>query len=140
VTRRSDLRLSATMVSAESVPHRKIYIPLESDPEVFTELIRKLGVKPELTIQDVFSVDDEALIAMTPRPVYALIFTLLVTDKYRAWRDEDEKKRPVYNGYGDSEEIIWFEQTIHNACGFYGILHSVSNGPAADHIRELRSA
>ncbi|KAF7782354.1 hypothetical protein Agabi119p4_1730 [Agaricus bisporus var. burnettii] len=121
-------------MASESAQHRKIYIPLESDPEIFTTLIHKLGVDPKLSIQDVFSLDDESLIAMTPRPVFALIFTLFVTEKYTKWRDEDEKPRAVYNGYGDSEDTIWFEQTIHNACGFYGILHSVSNGPAADHI------
>lgn len=114
--------------------HRKAYIPLESNPEVFTELIHKLGVNDNLLVQDVYSLDDEDLIAMTPRPVYALIFNLITTDKYRQWVDEDEKNRPVYNGQGENEEVIWFEQTIHNACGFYGILHSISNGPAADHI------
>ncbi|KAF9453997.1 cysteine proteinase [Macrolepiota fuliginosa MF-IS2] len=115
--------------------HRKVYIPLESNPEVFTELIHKLGVADNVIVQDVYSLDDEDLIAMTPRPVYALIFNLISTEKYQRWRDEDEKNRPVYNGKGESEEVIWFEQTIHNACGFYGILHSISNGPAADHIR-----
>ncbi|KXN91078.1 Ubiquitin carboxyl-terminal hydrolase isozyme L3 [Leucoagaricus sp. SymC.cos] len=114
--------------------HRKVYIPLESNPEVFTELIHKLGVDPKVTVQDVFSLDDPDLIAMTPRPVYALIFTLIMTDKYRQWRDEDEKSRSVYNGFGESEDVIWFEQTIHNACGLYGILHSIANGPAADNI------
>jgi len=102
---------------------------------VFTKLIHTLGVNENVEVQDVFSLDDPDLIAMTPRPVYALIFNLISTDKYREWRDADEQKRPVYNGKGEGEEVVWFEQTIHNACGFYGILHSISNGPAADHIR-----
>ncbi|KAJ3561827.1 hypothetical protein NP233_g9960 [Leucocoprinus birnbaumii] len=114
--------------------HRKVYIPLESNPEVFTELIGKLGAEPQLSVQDVYSLDDPDLIAMVPRPVYALIFNLISTDKYKQWRDADEEPRPVYNGFGEAEEILWFEQTIHNACGFYGLLHAISNGPAADHI------
>jgi ubiquitin carboxyl-terminal hydrolase L3 len=113
--------------------YRKVYIPLESNPDVFTELIYKLGVDHKLSVQDVYSLDDPDWVQ---RPVYALIFNLIATDKYKQWKGEDERLRPVYNGYGESEEIIWFEQTIHNACGFYGILHSISNGPAADHIRQ----
>lgn len=120
-----------------SAQRRKVYIPLESNPEVFTELIHKLGVNENISVQDVLSLDDPTLIAITPRPVYALIFNLITTKKYQQWKEEDEKSRPVYNGHGELEEVIWFEQTIYNACGFYGILHSVSNGPAADHIREL---
>lgn len=118
--------------------HRKVYIPLESNPEVFTKLIHELGVNKDVEFQDVFSLDDPDLIAMTPRPVYALIFTLITTNKYAQWRDEDEQKRPVYDGAGEGEEVVWFKQTIHNACGFYGILHSISNGPATGHIRTLK--
>ncbi|KAF5352004.1 hypothetical protein D9756_007526 [Leucocoprinus leucothites] len=113
---------------------RKVYIPLESNPEVFTELIGKLGAEPQLSVQDIYSLDDPDLIAMVPRPVYALIFNLIATDKYQKWRDADEEPRPVYNGFGETEDVTWFEQTIHNACGFYGLLHAISNGPAADHI------
>ncbi len=123
---------SATMTTE----YRKVYIPLESNPEVFTKLIHTLGVNENVVVQDVFSLDDPDLVALTPRPVYALIFTLIGTEKYIKWKQEDERDRPVYNGRGEGEEVVWFEQTIHNACGFYGILHSISNGSAVDHIRK----
>jgi ubiquitin carboxyl-terminal hydrolase L3 len=124
--------------STMTTQHRKVYIPLESNPDVFTELIGKLGAEAQLSVQDIYSLDDPDMIAMVPRPVYALIFNLISTEKYKKWRDADEESRPVYNGFGESEEVIWFEQTIHNACGFYGLLHAISNGPAADHICEHR--
>lgn len=32
--------------------------------------------------------------------------------------------------------VVWYKQTINNACGLYAILHAVCNGDARDSIRE----
>ena len=53
---------------------KKTFIPLENNPEVFTELVHKLGVSPKLGFYDVYSLDDLDLLSLIPRPVHALIF------------------------------------------------------------------
>ena len=53
--------------------YKNHYIPLESNPAVFTSLIHTLGVSPALSFQDVYSLDDPDLLACIPRPVLALI-------------------------------------------------------------------
>ncbi|KAL1739058.1 hypothetical protein HDZ31DRAFT_50003, partial [Schizophyllum fasciatum] len=42
-------------------------------------------------------------------------------------------------GTGEEDDLIWYRQTIHNACGTYAILHAVSNG-AARSLVDPRSA
>lgn len=94
---------------------KKTFIPLENNPAVFTDLIERLGVSSELGFYDVFSIDDEALLSMVPRPVHALIFIApgpevrRVRDKY-----DDAKGGRVfkYDGCGENEPVMWFRQTV----------------------------
>lgn len=113
---------------------RKHFIPLESNPEVFTELINRLGVT-DLQFQDVFSLDDPDLLAMVPRPALALILVFPTSETYEKQIADDESTRPEYTGGGPGEDVVWFKQTIRNACGLYGILHAVSNGKARSFIK-----
>jgi ubiquitin carboxyl-terminal hydrolase L3 len=122
-------------------PHRKRFIPLESNPEVFTQLIRNLGVH-SLRFEDVYSLDDPDLLAMVPRPVLALVMVFPVSETYEQHRKQDDAQRAEYSGSGESEDVIWYKQTIHNACGLYGILHAISNGNARNFIsmpKQLRT-
>ena len=116
--------------------YKKHYIPLESNPEVFTTLIHRLGVSPDLEWVDVYSIDDPELLAFVARPVHALVLVFPTTAAYEAKTKIDEDKRTQHIGSGLNEKVIWYKQTINNACGLYGILHAVSNGPARDHINE----
>ncbi|KAJ4198469.1 ubiquitinyl hydrolase 1 [Fusarium solani] len=90
--------------------YRKHFIPLESNPTVFTELAYGLGLSPELEFHDVFSLDEPDLLSLIPRPAFALVLS------------------------GIDEDVVWLKQTINNACGLYGILHAVTNGAARDFI------
>ncbi|THV01234.1 ubiquitin C-terminal hydrolase L3 [Dendrothele bispora CBS 962.96] len=118
-----------------SETRRKYYIPLESNPEVFTELIHTLGLSPELEFTDVLSLDDPDLINMMPRPVLALILAFpAIGQHYRKSLEEQNRDMNIYTGSGEDEDVIWYKQTIGNACGLYAILHSISNGPARDFI------
>lgn len=101
--------------------YSKHFVPLESDPEIFTDLVQDLGVSPSVSFTDVWSLEDEAL-AFVPRPVLALILVLPSCPAY-----EKEKKDDLYLGAPNSEGVIWLKQTIHNACGLYAILHAVCN-------------
>ncbi|KAF9007155.1 hypothetical protein BDQ17DRAFT_1423223 [Cyathus striatus] len=114
---------------------KKHYIPLESDPEVFTHLLRSLGVS-NLAFTDVLSLDDPDLLSMVPRPVYGLVLVFpTVSKEWEAFIAAREGAREEYTGSGEGEEVVWFKQTIGNACGLYAVLHAVCNGEARGFIQ-----
>jgi hypothetical protein len=120
----------------ESVPeylrkHRKHFIPLESNPEVFTSLIHKLGVSNSLEFQDVLSLDDPELLAFLPRPAYALVLVFPTTEAYHRRVETEDTERQLETDNKAGSDILYFKQTINNACGLYGILHAVCNGEAS---------
>ena len=101
------------------------WLPLESNPDVFTSLAHTLGLSTSMIFQDVFSLDPDAL-SFLPRPVYALVLVFPTGDKY----EETVAASEAVTAKTDVEDIMWFKQTIHNACGFYGLLHALCNGDA----------
>lgn len=113
--------------------YTKHYIPLECNPDLFTQLIHKLGVSSNLIFQDVLSLDPDML-AFVPRPVLALILVFPTSEAYEKEKTIDESVREDYRGRGEMEDVTWFRQTINNACGFYGILHAICNGEAREMI------
>lgn len=112
----------------------KRFLPLENNPEVMNPLVHKLGLSPGLQFHDVFSIDDPELLSFTPRPAYALLMCFPTNEAYEKYRDESDKGKPEYEGAGEGEQVIWFRQTIRNACGLYGLLHGVCNGEAREHV------
>lgn len=119
----------------QSGRRKKYFVPLENNPEVMTPLAHKLGLSTELGFHDVFSIDEPEMLAFIPRPALALLLTFpSTTEAYVKSRDEEDKPIPVYNGSGPEEEVVWYRQTIGNACGLYGLLHGLSNGHARDYI------
>ena len=125
------MAMSATV---EKQTYRKHYIPLESNPGVFTELIHSLGVSRALEFVDVYSIDDLELLAFISRPVYALVLVFPTSENYENRVKKEETLRSPYHAKGDNEQVMWFRQTINNACGLYGILHAVSNGDAREYV------
>lgn len=119
--------------------YAKHFIPLESNPAVFNQLIWQIGVSESLSFHDVLSIDDADLLSLIPRPVHALVLVFPTSEDYE---DLGEKDRTIAAKLHDQsrtpsedEDILWFKQTIHNACGLYGILHALTNGEARKHIR-----
>lgn len=117
--------------------YRKHYIPLESNPALFTALIHQLGVSTSLAFHDVLSIDDPDLLAFIPRPALALILVFPTSPVYEAHKSEEEKSMNEYAKSGDDEPVMWYRQSINNACGLYGILHAVSNGDSKQFICEF---
>jgi ubiquitin carboxyl-terminal hydrolase L3 len=117
----------ATTKSTEKT-YRKHFIPLESNPEVFTELIHALGVSSSMSFQDVYSLDDPDLLAFIPRPVYALVLVFPCGDEYEEKVAKEEAELEAYDEAGEEEKVIFWKQTIHNACGLYALLHGICNG------------
>ncbi|OBA17790.1 uncharacterized protein OGAPODRAFT_98601 [Ogataea polymorpha] len=103
-------------------------IPLESNPEIFTQFGRKLGLSPLLSFFDVFSLTDPDLVSFLPRPVYALILLFPLTTLYESLKLSEEKGRDQEKD-DKFEQIIWFKQLLRNGCGLYGLLHALCNLP-----------
>ena len=101
-----------------------------------TTLLHNLGLSPTLSFHDVFSISDPDLLAFVPRPAHALLLVFPVSKTYETFRRDEDASKPDYKRSGPGEEVIWYKQTIGNACGLIGLLHSVSNGPARGYVTE----
>jgi ubiquitin carboxyl-terminal hydrolase L3 len=98
-------------------------------------LAKKMGLSSDLEFYDIYSLDEPGLLAHIPRPVYALLVIVPLTP---AWKQDREKEdvalgdpATYYHGGAageGNEPIIWFKQTIGDACGSYGLLHCAING------------
>lgn len=95
----------------------------------------KLGLSDDLEFYDVYSLDEPDLLAHIPRPAHALLVIIPLTEAWKQERQAEEAVKEEYTACGDDEPVIWFEQTIGNACGSIGLLHSIINGPASRFIR-----
>jgi ubiquitin carboxyl-terminal hydrolase L3 len=126
----------------EAIPHddpdvpkgRKAFVPLENNPEVMSSLVHKLGLSTSLAFHDVFSIEDPELLAFVPRPATALLLVFPVSKSYETFRRTEDQDIPDYTGKGPEEPVVWYKQTIRNACGLIGILHAVSNGASRSFI------
>jgi ubiquitin carboxyl-terminal hydrolase L3 len=110
------------------------FIPLEANPQLLTALIHKLGVSPALQFHDVYSLTEPELLAFIPRPALALLLVFPVSAVYESQRMAEDSLADEYGGTGEGEPVLWWKQTIRNACGLMGLLHAVSNGPAREFI------
>ncbi|KAH8728738.1 hypothetical protein GQ44DRAFT_747586 [Phaeosphaeriaceae sp. PMI808] len=124
----------STSDSPDVPPGKKRFIPLENNPDVMSSLVHKLGLSHKLAFHDVFSIDEPELLAFVPRPAHALLLVFPVSETYEKFRVQEDKDEPEYQGSGADEEVIWYKQTIGNACGLIGLLHGVSNGSARSNI------
>ncbi|KAI1124418.1 putative ubiquitin carboxyl-terminal hydrolase [Nemania abortiva] len=112
------------------------FIPLEANPELMTSLLHKLGLSSALQVHDVYSITEPELLAFIPRPTLALLLVFPVSAIYESARLAEDAGVPEYTGKGEDEPVIWWKQTIRNACGLMGLLHAVSNGPARGFIEK----
>ncbi|KAI6359169.1 hypothetical protein MCOR25_007140 [Pyricularia grisea] len=125
---------STESTAAPEAGTRPAFIPLEANPELMTELVRGLGLSSALQMHDVFSIDDPEMLAFIPRPALALLLVFPVSAIYESHRLAEDSLLTDYAGKGPDEPVMWFKQTIRNACGMMGILHATLNGPAKNFI------
>lgn len=97
-------------------------------------LKKKLGLSDDLEFYDVYSLDEPELLSHIPRPAHALLVIIPLTKPWDEERKAEDANQEDYAGFGANEPVIWFQQTIGNACGSIGLLHSVINGPAKNYI------
>jgi ubiquitin carboxyl-terminal hydrolase L3 len=101
-------------------------------------LASKLGLSDKLKFYDVWTIDEPELLYHIPRPCHALLVIIPFTEAWDRDRRAEDAKMEHYDGMdGSSSEeppVIWFKQTIGNACGSIGLLHCAINGAAKDFI------
>lgn len=102
------------------------FVPLECNPDVFNELLLKLGVVGEEFI-DIWSLDDDML-GFVPRPVRAILLVFPMSEAYESYRANSDS----YRTGSDTRNAIWLKQTIDNACGTMALLHAALNGIAPE--------
>lgn len=99
-------------------------------------LAYSLGLSKKLAFHDIYSLTDQDLLAFVPRPALALLVIIPLTPTWHESRTKEDDGKPEYAGKGDEEPVIWFKQTIGNACGSIGLVHCLLNNPvAAQHIQ-----
>lgn len=125
----------SSLMNPDVPKDRPAFIPLEANPQLMTSLIHKLGVSDALQIHDVYSLTDPDLLAFLPRPALALLLVFPVSAAYESARIAEDSSVEEYEGKGEDEPVLWWRQTIRNACGLMGLLHAVTNGPARSFIR-----
>lgn len=104
-------------------PSVEAVIPLESNPDVFTEFGRKLGLSPLLQFCDIYSLTEPDLIAFLPRPIEAVILLFPITEDYETLKNTEETLNPT------NPDVVWMKQIVKNACGLYALLHILLNIP-----------
>lgn len=100
-------------------------------------LVHKLGLSSDLSWHDVYSLDDPSLLAFVPRPAHALLLVFPTSSAYEKSRQDEDNSLVDYTGTGSDEEVLWFKQTIGNACGLMGLIHATCNGMPRDLIGEM---
>lgn len=111
------------------MPDSKRVIPLESNPDIFSDMAHKLGLSPVLEFHDVLSLTEPDLLALLPQPVYGITLLFPLTEDYESYRiKSDATKQAYHNQLLDT--VKWFQQTMGNACGLYALLHIVANLPS----------
>ena len=97
------------------------WTPIESNPQLFTSLAQNLGLAPSLVFQDIWTLDADST-SFLPRPVHALILVFPTDEIYEQSRLA-RGDHSVDAGDGDGDGVVWFRQTIYNACGLYGYVY-----------------
>lgn len=114
---------------------KKMFTVLENNPSVMNHLAKALGMNDSLSFYDIYSLTDPDLLAFIPRPVYALLVIVPLTATWDESRTTEDADKGDYTGKGEDEPVVWFKQTIGNACGSIGLVHSLLNSGASEHIK-----
>ncbi|XP_061394817.1 ubiquitin carboxyl-terminal hydrolase [Musca vetustissima] len=102
-----------------------VWTPLESNPDVLTKYIHKLGVSKEWALTDVVGLEPEML-EWIPKPVKSIILLFPCSEKYEQHRAE-EHERLAAEAQDYPKSLFYMRQFTSNACGTVALIHSVAN-------------
>ncbi|KAF8216280.1 peptidase C12, ubiquitin carboxyl-terminal hydrolase [Mycena galopus ATCC 62051] len=95
--------------------------------EVLNSWSTKAGLVTEREeFGDVFGLD-EALLAMVPQPVKALVLLFPISPESEARRKKEDEEIQTKGQPALDPTILWIKQTISNACGTMGLIHAIAN-------------
>ncbi|KAF5326613.1 hypothetical protein D9611_000080 [Ephemerocybe angulata] len=94
----------------------------ESDPGVFTELLKTLGVP--LIVDDLYSLDSDSLANL--QPLHALIFLF----KWVASGDSESGPGSSSGTYDPDFQGFFAHQVVNNACATLAVLNALGNIPS----------
>ena len=81
---------------------------------------------PTWSFDDIYGFDPE-LLDLIPRPVSAIVFEYpTMTENDTKFRNE-QKRKILEQGQTVSPHVIYFKQTIYNACGMMALIHALAN-------------
>jgi ubiquitin carboxyl-terminal hydrolase L3 len=103
----------------------KRWLPLESNPELLNSYIKSLGVKNTHEFYDVFGMDEE-LLMMVPQPCVAVLLLFPITANSEAAKKKEQETLEAKN-YTAPKDVYYIKQTIGNACGTIGLVHTIMN-------------
>lgn len=69
---------------------------------------------------------DESVLDFVPRPVLAVVILFPITDSYESHRKQQDALLASSSSSTDPS-LVFFRQTIGNACGTIGLLHALAN-------------
>eukprot|EP01006_Ploeotia_vitrea_P062127 TRINITY_DN80430_c0_g1_i1.p1 TRINITY_DN80430_c0_g1~~TRINITY_DN80430_c0_g1_i1.p1 ORF type:complete len:232 (-),score=42.38 TRINITY_DN80430_c0_g1_i1:42-737(-) len=108
------------------MPGKKRWFPLESNPEVMNKYVQNLGMDlSKFRYHDVFGFDEE-LLKMVPAPCIGALLLYPLTEENEKFNKEKCAKLQA-DGQKVSDNVYFMKQTVGNACGTIGILHSIGN-------------
>ncbi|CAH1758046.1 8475_t:CDS:2 [Entrophospora sp. SA101] len=106
-----------TDVKQQQTAKKNLWLPLESNPDVMNEYIHKLGVSNSWAYTDVW--------------VKAVLLLFPITENHEKYNKELIEKTLASTSstsvISSLPDLVFFKQTISNACGTIGLLHSLAS-------------
>lgn len=101
--------------------------PLESNPDIFTDYLRKVGLPQEWGINEVYGLDDE-LLAFVPQPTIGVIV---------AFQRRNRAANVALGEEANADTEYYMKQTrkLDNACGIVASIHAILNNVENKNIK-----
>jgi hypothetical protein len=107
----------------------KRFEPIESDPQILTQLMYCLGIQETFWFDDVLDYKEES-----QQPALALIAIFPESQKDELGKAAVKAKRtPII-----TDNIKFLRQTIDNSCGLIAVLYCILNTVTANSISKLK--
>mmetsp|Transcript_111027 Transcript_111027/g.220864 ORF Transcript_111027/g.220864 Transcript_111027/m.220864 type:complete len:281 (+) Transcript_111027:69-911(+) len=112
------------------------WVPLESNPDMFTYFARHIGLPEGWAFVDVLGVDPELISeTMVSRPCLGVTLLFEYSENLiRSQTLQEQKLRARGNDEMSSQGVFFMKQYVGNACGTIAAIHCVANAAKALHI------
>ena len=120
------------------------WLPLESNPDVFTSFARKVGLPEPWQFVDIFGLDPEML-GMIPGPVAAVIVLFPCTERIyaaRAAEDRALRAQQARDGVSAAAAAAYHLEQVAsfgNACGTIAAVHVLANAEIGGMVGPITS-